>query len=298
MQLATIPEDIFETPMPKESSDLNERVLKQKRVKFIDIGQEYPESGGTYRHYLGCRAPEKGVIEPRIAYQNDEMKLFTVNILLPYVTPDLFKSTYSWKAKVRFLENWLYYYHREADRRLRYVYLKPERYTPMCQELRKLFTLFLENIGITRMVSETENLAANSSKTLVTMVQYDEQYRYPLQDFFSSTTQEALLKRPVRELFRISNLCESRDKNPLRSKKIFGPWRLIAVAILFLPKVRKAWKNALAQVDFSRLQFDDDDFYFCLTRFDYDYGGLTEEARRQIWMDIHNGQVPPMMEFY
>lgn len=295
LKRAGIPPEMFERPLVED--ELTTRIIRQKRVKFIDKQQHYPdkEPFGTYREYFGCRAYEKGVIEPRIAMANDNVKHMTVALLKPYfskymILPAVGLLLTPWKWKIKFLQHWLEQYNRNADQHLCYVFLKPERYCACCQELRKLIGQFLTYLGI------NADTADYTAKVLANLVEFDVQYKYPIQDFFSSTNKELLLKKPFRELRRLLKLSLKRDKDPWRNAKAMLGFKLLSLAVLH-PRVRKAWKKAWAETDIGKLQLDEDDFYFCITRFDYNYGGLTEERRREIWMEIHNGQPPLLIEF-
>ena len=98
------------------------------------------------------------------------------------------------------------------------------------------------------------------------VLEYDQAYRFRLQDLFTATTKEKL-KNPL-EILRLRKLHKQRDKGNHVHRKL----NLFFIALFFYAMLPR-WRKAIAQADFSRLQFDEGDLYWAAQKTDYDYRG-------------------------
>ena len=65
--------------------------------------------------------------------------------------------------------------------------------------------------------------------------------------------------------------------------------------IIISPRVRKAFKLAVEQANFYKIVFDEGDRYHVGRRNDYNYLGIPFNKRYQDWIDVHNGNLPPLI---
>jgi hypothetical protein len=143
--------------------------------------------------------------------------------------------------------------------------LKSENMIEMPREVRKFIYVFLREIGI------EERIARQFSSIFSHFFEYDNAYRYRVQDLLNEVTEEEFLNSPIKTLNKMISFNKQRDVWSIHDKFKSG-MRLIQ-AVLLLPKYRKAFRNALGFVDFKKLQYDEIDIYWISMRNDYLYLG-------------------------
>lgn len=117
------------------------------------------------------------------------------------------------------------------------------------------------------------------SSSIRFVLQFDQAYRFRLQDLFSESTPEKLSKSPLREVFRLYRLHYKRDRN--NHVGVYWQYRLKmgacfagVLALLTLPHVRKRFRDALKKCNYQILCFDENDLYWAAMKYDYDYQGI------------------------
>ncbi len=157
-----------------------------------------------------------------------------------------------------------------ADNSLSGYYLQDEFLCPFARESKKFLNIFFEKL----------NIPVQLADIFAFFMQYDDNYRYRLQDLMNETDKECF-KSPIKEIKRLLRLSLSRDiTNTISSKKFALIVNILTIS-LCIPKVRRAFKEALDSTNFDNLKMDDDDRYFCLMRGDYDYFGRPIEDREE-----------------
>lgn len=149
--------------------------------------------------------------------------------------------------------------------------LKEEFQQVFTKELTSFITLFMLQLGLES--SKFPTISAH-------IFEYDWAYRLRLQDLFSETNKEALIKSPRKEIKRLMKLNQERDM--LVVSKKFRMFFKIALLILFVPRVKHALKEALLFIEFKNLQFDEGDMYWALQRTEYDTMGKTFGEREEM----------------
>ncbi len=179
-----------------------------------------------------------------------------------------------------------------ATRILGQYIMKPELMTPLASELQGTVYVFLVKLGIER------SLAVSAGKVLGTIIQYDNAYLSRLQDLCSETTKEALIQNPRKELQRLTDIFIHREKMAHvsmyfedkiqhkisyyeivanKARRVSKLFRLM----LLIPKVKRAFIEAIKHTDLQRMQYDEADRYWVSLRKDYDYQGLSFKERNQ-----------------
>jgi hypothetical protein len=203
----------------------------------------------------------------------------------------------SWKKKIKILETALYQYCTFADRTYNTVlfpdglrgtiYLKEQYYSLFSREVMFLVSEFLQELGI------SENVAKSTGKIIGTMFEYDDAYRYRVEDIMSETDNFTFRSQPRSELKRLGAIMANRDHEV--GHKFQTGIRLVRFALLSR-KVRNAFRSAVFMSEFKNLQLDAADWYHVLHRTGYDYLGLTDEERNVKWLDIHGDDLPDIIE--
>lgn len=247
---------------------------------------EYPAGGGIYVYYRGMKFPKKGFPFPEAVWGNDVVKrisTMTLNILFSkdtLVFMPLFLIL-PWKKKMKVLHTIISGYTRAADWIAKSHFLKIERMSNPCRSLYHMTCDFLKRIGLERDLKLAMHLA--------TMIEYDDAYRYRLEDVFSETSREELLKAPIKETRRLIQIFFSRELvGHVKDKFKMLAWG--APLILLHPRVRRAFKQtlrAMTDEQFDMLKLDNADRYHVLLRGDYNFTGRSFAVRQKIYIDFH-----------
>lgn len=109
------------------------------------------------------------------------------------------------------------------------------------------------------------------SREFAHIFQYDEAYRFRLQDLFAETTVERLSLWPCAEILRLLEINRQRDHKFAHRKFILAAYALV---LFFLwPPNRKKFREALSRIDYKQLLPDEGDLYWMSKKIDYKYGG-------------------------
>ena len=252
------------------------------------------KDGGIYLRHQGIPVLRKGHVYPHAIMVNNQVKRVTLALFSPLACKEMFLPMLMFvflpfKTKISFLEKMLVHFTRLADSIYRSVpipipipYLKEQYYKNLCKELWKFLESFLREIGI------SENTAHQTGKMLAMMIEYDDFYQYVIEDLFSETTKEKMLQNPRKEIVRLAQILKQRT-TATEDTEVGGKFLTLFKAlsfILLLPRVKKAFKNALEKIDFPKLQLDDADKYFCLiSDNNYCFFGKTLKERKELIWD-------------
>lgn len=113
------------------------------------------------------------------------------------------------------------------------------------------------------------------------IVEYDQAYRYRLQDLFTSSTKEVLVSHPFEEILRLQALHRERDRidftytDGQRTRSVNYThnkiWYLFPLAALYIATHRRRWKKAMQQATYNNLVLDEGDKYWASMKKDYKY---------------------------
>lgn len=153
--------------------------------------------------------------------------------------------------------------------------------TPSAKACKQLLDSFLWSLGYDTRLADVFAL----------ILELDDAYRYRLQDICSETSKEALLNNPQAEVNRLIKIYLQRDDANISNKmRIFT---FLASKSLMIPKVRRAFLSALEQINFTKLQYDAHDRYWCLANSCYNHMGLNPEQKFLRMAFVHIAGAPP-----
>lgn len=282
-------------PSPEvfEGQHAIKETVMAKGTRFLIFDRtEYPPEGGIYVHYKGVPFPKKGFPFPEAIWQNDIMKRILITFTKSIGTkgmalPILAFAILPWRIKIRNIENIIVNLNRTGEWILRSNFLKEERYSNACRELRGIVYIFLRNLGI------ADKPALDAAKIIASIFEYDDAYRYRLEDIASETTPKMLRKQPVREVRRLLKLFVRRELIHQRIRDTASSiGNLLAIALLH-PRIRRAFRTAMDCADFSKLRLDEADKYHVLLRNDYDFTGRSFEERKKLYIKFHEDRSLP-----
>jgi len=279
--------DVFETKNAIEQS------IICPGLKFpIYERTDYPGEGGIYVYYRGMPYPKKGFPLPQASYNNDLLKRFTLAFALTFNGWELIPSILvfmllPWKLKMKTLARALRQYAHVSDWTIRGSYLTETRYSNPARAIRKVIQAFFVNLGV------PVGMVVGVAQAIATAVEYDDAYRYRIQDIFSEPTkQDTLARAPFREIRRMRKTYLQREKTHA-AVSIKAISNLASIAFLH-PRIRKAWRKAILSIEpheFDWLGLDNADRYHVLRRGDYDFLGKSFEERVELYKDVHRGSL-------
>ena len=230
-------------------------------------GAEYPQKGFTSPEALwACNLAKRNLII--------FMKLFAKRSFIP--TFIIFALS-RWKNKVAEVQRFVGLYIEVSHRNISPFILKGNYMSPMAQELEWFIYSFMKNIGLSQFHCE------RFSEVVATIIDYDNAYRYRVEDIFSETTKTALLANPGKEVARLLSVIKEREEGG-----IFVKFKLIGMALrvaLWSRKVRNAFRAAIEEIDVRRMGLDEADRYWVCMRQDYKFLGKTYEERMALIKD-------------
>lgn len=285
---------------------------------FIYDRTEYPPEGGIFTYYKGQPFPVKGFPFPEAAYANDNVKRITRFLITLFsgkemILPILMFAILPWKFKFRKIERMVDEYLRIAIWLQNESYLKPERYSAPAKEIGGFVYEFILSLGMDKslhylitegrqsgmkrdrpegadptwvtMKDNLQSIVPALAKTVATIFEYDDAYRYRVEDIASETNKAALVKNPRTEILRLLKIFVEREKTHA-TIMIERAVKLLSFLLLH-PKIKRAFVEAVMTVDFKRLGLDNADRYHVLPRVDYDFTGRSSEDRKRIYLEFH-----------
>lgn len=137
--------------------------------------------------------------------------------------------------------------------------------------------LYLEDNFLTPVAREMLNL--NIQKELVDIfahiIEYDDAYRYRLQDICGEVSRVDLFKSPYKEGKRLLNLIIERENQEGMKKK----WAKLKPLLILLVPFKRKFLRLINDLDFNKMVLDEADKYWVSFREDYNYGGKTLNER-------------------
>ena len=266
-----LPRHLFERETAKQqvidegmTFNLIEKVEFDPYIKTYILGAEYHQKGF---------APAESLV----AINNSKKMTMQMLFILakPYMIPAII--TFIFWSKKRLVRDFCQAMINLNIKNISPFFLKDQYMTPFAREMKIVITNFFIQAGV------KENLAINIGKIYSHIFEYDNAYRYRLEDLFNETTKEKLTKSPIREVIRLGRLGKKRNgdgdykKNRVGHNTLYGA--IILSVLLLSPFFRRCFKFAFSGCEFKNLQPDEVDEYWFSMRTDYDFFGEDVETR-------------------
>ncbi len=232
-----------------------------------------PPEGGVFSYTDEHPYPRRGHAYIEAVEANNHIKRLTLGMLLPLISKELILAwigfaVIPFKWKIRLFKKVLWNYKRLADSILTPHYLKPKYYNICSKELWNFVAKFLSNLGI------EQDLADGIGKIAATLFEYEDGYRYRLEDIMSETSKEQLLN-PYKEIKRLLAIYDQRELGKgihTAHEKMTTAVKGISILLLH-PKIKKAFIEAVKDSNIQNFQLDEGETYYCLNRPDYNFLG-------------------------
>lgn len=266
-----------------------------------------PKEGGTLTKLYGCSYLFKGyplmAIVERIGLAKAMISaiprrilaksfLFQINLILMYffARKKFFHYFYVYTS--------LIYYHTIIK-----IDLPPERYNVLTRELKRAllaailktaknnksdfdFSCITHTYDSDSMKHEFYNSLYHLSTFVCFFLEYDNAYRFRLQDVIAQLNKENVKKSVIKEVKRLLTILIQRENHEIRGELTIGiPWKweqmkIVLIGLLLINKqIRDFVKEFLLEVDIDKVKLDENDRYFSLNRIGYNFDNISYEDR-------------------
>lgn len=177
-----------------------------------------------------------------------------------------------------------------CDHQLGQFLIKDDEWSSPVWEIGKFIKLFVEKFF-------SKEIAYICSRIVMAIFEYDVAWRYRVQDVAGEVKDFTNPRKELKRLYLIwvkreqDGIKETRDtwNTYDRAKKLLTP----LLWLLLIPKVKKAFKETVKQIDFNKIKMDDNDRYYVSFWHGYSFGGKNFDTRYQFFLDTHKGDFPP-----
>ena len=279
------PQDIF-----RHNLNTITQIMQEKQSVFILDRVEYPEEGGIYVYLKDVLFPTKGFPTPQAISAINLAKRFFIGYLSFFGMKEVIFSfglfiLLPWTRKIKVVERWLHGYSALGNMVLMPYYMKDRFYAKYSRAIEKFIQVFLKRTGI------REDVADEFAKVFANLIEYDTAYRYRIQDIMSETTHTELYDNPRKEIKRLLMIFKDREPT-LHLVAKFESLASIITILLALTRVKRAFRDALDEINIRDLQLDEADRYHILRLDRYNFLGKPLEERFKEYVAMHNGTPP------
>jgi hypothetical protein len=284
------PKEMFEGAQ-KETVPLHGIAAGQLTTPVYHV--ELPPGGGVLSYHVGDKYPVKGWPFKEAVYAIDTIKRAMINgakLLtsspLRYIAGIALLLPRSLKRKMfhRAAEEFTNYTDVVFDRWGRILPMsdeqgtefgfqgvcwKPQYYCDMVRELRRVALLIAGDDPINHKLLDVLSM----------ILEFDDAYRYRLQDGFGEIDGSAMLKNPRAELTRVFKLMERRG---IGTGTKFAQFAKLIPFALRLKDVQNMVRRFFEEADLTKLSLDEVDWYRCLLWGGYDFKGIPDQERASL----------------
>lgn len=242
------------------------KIINDNQVFFSTKHFELVKNKGALVHVHGATYPRKGIPKPEIIY--------AINILKELIKQGARHPYLILGGKNRVLGSLNAVFAKSFN-----PYKVHEDYLcPTARHISLIISLFLKEVGV------DEQTAKETGYNLAQIAEYDDGWRYRIQDMATEADTFNLYENPRREILRLMSLWKERDREGvfLKMEKLAKP----LLYLLYIPKYKKAFRKTVTYV--KGMAYDEADWYWVCIKDDYKFGGI-EYADR-----IKSIQAPPL----
>jgi len=251
----TVSRDIYE-------SEYSSPLAQEDIMAYVtDRPVEYVPYKGALIHIIGAEYPKKGYPTPEA--------IAALNIVKTAVKE---ATKYPLQLLSVNRNKLLTSFNNVFNKAFTVYKVKEEYLCPAAYSVFHFLRLFLIRANVTPAVA---NLAAFN---FAHFVEYDDAYRYRMQDIMSESTYNAMVENPRKEILRLLSVLDERTGKgdgigqtvAQKVAKLLSP----VLYLLYLPKYKNAFRAAMTHQVFKGMQYDDADRYWaCLKDESYLFTG-------------------------
>lgn len=256
---------------------------------------EWPEEGGTLSYMVGEKFPMRGWVFREAVFANDLVKRKLINDVrfvfsssLKYYLPLIFLFSNSKKLILNYCEKLINYaestyqhfgrmmpYENEEGKAVTMLTVcpDPKRYCNMVREIRRAALL----------ISKDDTIGFGIIKIISMILEFDDAYRYRIQDMMSLVNKDDMIRNPGKEMKRVMLIAADRGQGTAEKFRSFAK----AVPWLFRIRfIKHIIQEFFKEVSLEKLTLDTFDFYRVLPWGGYDWGGIPSAERMSLRMMI------------
>ncbi len=223
--------------------------------------------------------PFKGMPQPQQTFANNIVKktileLCRILTLPIFCLAPLIFIFMPRKSKINLLNKALKSLNDITFRTIEIFLLEEDYLTPLAKTMQRFTRRFLTYLGL------NESEANRFAETVGFILEYDNAYRFRLQDMFNETTKDKIINYPEQEIKRI--VCISRQREA--GKVLNDKFKLFANLITWVLKdnwIKKSYIQAMKETNFDDMKMDESDIFWTNFWEGYDFRGLTLEQRQK-----------------
>lgn len=246
-----------------------ERVIDAKKEKTSLEKVVFPKGGGILTYLRGYKEPYRGFPYFEMVERVDDIKKISKKVF-----SRIYHDTKGIKRlKLLFLFPML----RTIINGFRYALwfhtskfkMRIKRYS---QPMREIYRVW-NTLGDSEEIKEWRDIVCM-------ILEFDNAYRYRVQDILSELNKETLKKNPLKEILRLMDLLIEREleegvQNKWKEMRDLGGFYLrIARGLLSMVQ------EFLLEINLEEVKFSKEDLYFCVMRTDYDFGFCLRGERK------------------
>lgn len=211
-------------------------IIKQEASELWVL-EKVEYTDGIQLHIVGCSYPQKGLPTPEALTAINSIKKILKTFNIFIFSTQRFE-TVCWPIMSSFI-------------------LKEEYQQAFTKEFSKFFK-------------------GKTAEIISHIFEYDWAYRLRIQDLFTASTKEKLMKRPYREVKHLIQLNKERDYKEVSDKFKYVPY------LFLIPSLRRSFRASLREIDYEKLCYDEGDRYWALQRIEYDSFGKNFDERKEM----------------
>lgn len=248
-------------------------------VSYVPQRAEYLEGKGNFVHYLDVPFPSRCVAPVEAIYATDHVKKMVVEALrflssrdtLPMVA---MLAVMGGKRRARVIADALGKFVSVADKSMGPYYLNDGYYCGPAKSVRAFCRSLFVSLGVGDAVAD------RAGELFGACFEYDNAYRFRLQDMVTEADEGALSEDFPKEARRLLDLEASRERIGVNdvTDKFRAAARLLRYAWA-IPSMRRAIRKAIADADLGMCRLDEADIYHTYLYGDYDIGGKGLDER-------------------
>lgn len=260
-------------------------VMNERHELYTFDRVEYPAEGGIHLWLKGLKYPIKGFPEPRNVEAGNRAKRILVSQMRMFAR---YPITAYYLLTKNGRQAWFREFNDIVYPMIDHSLLDPTKYNSLSREVFKMVPIFLEGLDVKK------DLHVSIAHIFAAMIEHDDAYRYRIEDLMTVTSKEAMLKNPSREFQKILKALAERDNRVHLHFKFAAVLKILSLGF-YIPKIRKAFNNAILVCDFKNMQMDEIDYYHTLRKDTYNFGGRKFEDRFAEYYQLHGGVLPESM---
>lgn len=175
---------------------------------------------------------------------------------------------------------------------LKKIPIEQSRYNKVSKELKRAVHTTLERASPSDMLHqdydvvapkrELLELIANVNEFFCYLLEFDSAYRFPFQDVFGEVDKEAFRKSTPKAVAELLNKMSDRWQVVGLKSKPKLILRMLLPLLYLSSTLRNFIRDVVMELDLEKIKMNEDDWYFCLEREQYNYKGMSFEERMKI----------------